>query len=137
MTWAADAAAIRAHLAANWPGTVAGQAVPLRFADNNPPPEPFPLPSVAVTIIDAERLPAALGTGYRRGVGLLIAQVFTPENSGGHLPRQIADALDALLGNRRLGNVTFFDGARPAAVGPRAGMHQRNYEFPFTSENFA
>lgn len=146
MSWARLKGAIRTHLRNGWSVTADGLPVPAVYSRNSRPPTGAPKRWVRFTIFEPASSSAQVGRGYERGGGLVIAQVFVPEEEGEGASDEIADACRRLLRGKRLtvtasGQepkivVTFDEGSSSGAGVVRDGVFQLNVEIPYTAQVF-
>ena len=129
--FAEEAKAIETRLAAGWTTT------PIRY-DNAPFPETT-APYVALFILDGDGNQISLGAvALRRWVGLIVLQIFVPQDTGTRLAKGYANTLGALFDRAEFpvenGGLIRCRVPSIAEIGIRNGWNQLNVTIPFTRD---
>jgi hypothetical protein len=128
MSFEATRVAIESRVQTNWTTT------PIKF--ENVPFKETKDAYVALFILEGEGQQVSLGTpATRRWPGVIIIQVFVPEDSGTKLAKTYADALAAIFDRVQFssGNSGTISCRIPSVetVGAKDGWHQTNVTVPF------
>ena len=128
MSWANERQAIESRLAAAWTTT------PIRY--ENVPFAQQTTPYVALFILDGQGDQISLGTpALRRWVGIIVVQVFVPQDTGTQLARSYADTIGAVFDRAQFssGSSGMIRCRIPSVtvVGITNGWSQLNVTIPF------
>ena len=128
MSFADERKAIESRLAAAWTTT------PIRY--ENVPFGATSSPYVALFVIDGEGQQISLGTpALRRWVGIIMIQVFVPQDTGTQLAKGYADTIGAIFDRAQFssGNSGTIRCRVPSiqSIGIQNGWHQINVSIPF------
>lgn len=120
--------AIESRLASNWTTT------PIRF--ENVPFTETAVPYVALFILDGEGKQISLGTpSLQRWAGLIVVQIFVPQDTGTKTARTYADAIGAIFDRQQFasGNSGTIRSRIPSIrrIGITHGWDQTNVTIPF------
>ena len=129
--------AILTRIASEW-----GSTTPVRIENKNFA-EPKGDPWLSVHLQPAGAVNGAIGTGtgsLERYAGVLIAQLFGPENSGTDALIDLADTFASIFKHVQIssgnsGTITF-DLPDIRNIGPREGAYQINVVCPFRRDRF-
>lgn len=112
MSFAAEGAAIRARIAAQW-----GATTPISWPNVEFDPTPG-TSYLRVTIRNGESLQPYLGlTSKRRSAGVVMGEVFVASNAADGTARTLADTFAAIFRNVQVAGITFREpSAREAAL---------------------
>ncbi len=101
---------------------------------------PAKAPWARFYVMQGTTAPAVIGPGHLRGAGMVVLQVFIPEQGGTKPATTAADALATLLDRRQLvdgGTVVTFDTVGIIDAGRREGYTQKNCVCNFTRDTYA
>lgn len=138
MSVATHAAAIRSRFNTEWGATTPVAWPNAAFTPPNPPN-----PWVRLTILPAtagQRTLAPVGSRTFRAGGLIVVQVFTPENEGDGENQTLCEQVAAIFRGVTASGIRY---AGPNGESPRirsigndgAGWYQQNVEIPFSADS--